>query len=1200
MSKKAQIQNKKEAGAGVLVKETDEDSVFWQPSPFIKNQEDNRRKTHALLLSFFLSLSDLIHYLSHHHSFSGQKTSSFSSLSSPQFNTYSASIFPRSRQFDTLPNSGPFSRCRRQIFFFLLFLLLIFALAFESLSAAVISPHLIFRRLSIEHGLSQNSVNCIIQDRTGFMWFGTETGLNRYDGYNFKVFVPREGDPYSISNSWINALFEDHHGSIWVGTENGLNQYIPSREQFIRFFHDPDDSSSLSSNRVFCIYEDSAGRLWVGTDAGLNLLDRARRTFTRFQHNPDNPNSISHNVIRTIVEDPEGRLWIGTSGGGLNCYDPQTGRFTRFPTDPASPSAPLDNFIGTLIVASVPDNSVPSATSSPASGTAAFTSGSHRGTPEMLKTYLWIGTATKGLVRLDLSDMSFKTFRHDPASPASLPNDNVVSLALDYSDKSSSKYPVRLWVGTYNGGLSCLDLTKDSDSFINFRNRPSDLFSLSDNRVVSLFYSRDGILWAGTFGGVSQLNLNQRRFQRFLSDILDPTSLSYPEVRAILYSRSRVLWVGTDGGGLNGFDRAASRRYLIRHDPANPSSPRHLSSNRVFSIAEDRRTGQLWVGTYDGGLNLFDPETGLVYHFRHRPSDPTSLSDNRIRPLLLDSKGRLWVGTDGGGLNQFDPATRKVVRVYRYDPENPNTISSNRIFSIAEDSRGFIWVGAYGGGLCRLTPETGQVIRYSHNPKDPSSLRSNFVINIHVASDDSIWVGTNGGGLCRFDPATEKFKCYTETDGLPSSVIYAVLEDKKGNIWISSNHGISRLEPSTGRIKNFDIFDGLQSYEFNGGACHRGWQGLLYFGGINGFNAFNPEEIEDIKVPPKVVLTELQVANIPVKPGIPLQDGSKRILLTRALPQTQEIVLTWKQSKISLEYAALNYVCPEKNQYAYILEGLEKEWNYAGNRRFATYSNLPPGTYTFRVKASNCDGVWNETGASLTIRVIPAFWQTWWFRSLIFLSALGLLYLGFRFRLAQAKRRAEELERIVAQRTEELRVANEKLHQLAITDGLTGVANFRRLHEFLNYEWRRAARNRKPISLLIVDLDDFKQFNDTMGHQAGDEYLRQVAQVMVEACQRPGDLVSRYGGDEFAVVLPETDLAGAYLVAERIRSKIEQLTVGGGVQSQDTIMVRKVTACIGCASLNPAEGGTPEELIAMADRALYKAKSSGKNVTAVS
>lgn len=1152
------------------------------------------------------------------------------------------------------------------------------------------APHLIFRRLSIEQGLSQNSVNCILQDRTGFMWFGTETGLNRFDGYTFKIFLPREGDANSLSNSWINALYEDEHGSIWVGTENGLNRYLPSRERFVRYFHDPANPSSLSSNRIFCIYEDHSGRLWIGTDAGLNQLDRSHNRFIHYRHNPADPNSLSNDVIRTIMEDPYGRLWVGTSGGGLDCLDPTTGRFLHFranqPSPPPSPppsrpklpsssgshpsstSSPAPGQTSTSSTSStfsppnsftvLPDDYItalaitPAVKAEPDTSNMPASSGNAPARAVTDKFYLWVGTNNGGLVRLDLSTVVFpaeenasfptlpvpsvKIYRHDPASPNSLSHNAVVSLAYEPLPgekpfslfiKSAASVSPRLWIGTYNGGLNCLDLATDSISV--FRNRPSDPFSLSDNRVVSLYHSPDGILWVGTYGGVNQLNLNQRKFLRFISDITDPASLSYPEVRAILYSRSRVLWVGTDGGGLNGFDRLHARRFLFQHDPTNPRSPRHLSSNRVFSIAEDPATGRLWVGTYDGGLNLVDPSTGLVRHFRHKDADPHSLSDDRVRPLLLDSRGRLWVGTDGGGLNLFDPAGQKVLKVYRYDPSDQNTISSDRIFSIAEDRQGFIWVAAYGGGLCRLDPTTDRITRYSKKAGDPTSLSSNYIIHVCAASDGSIWAGTNGGGLCRLDPRTGISTSFTESQGLLSSVVYAVLEDDDGRIWFSSNHGLSRLDPKTGRFKNFDINDGLQSYEFNGGACHKGWQGMLYFGGINGFNAFNPREIVDNTTPPRVVLTELQVSNIPVRPGEPLSDGSGKVLLSRSLLETRALELGWPHRKILLEFAALDYTCPEKNQYAYLLEGFESEWNYVGNRRFASYSNLPPGRYTFRVKASNNDGYWNEQGVSLSIRVVPPFWLRWWFRGLMALAAVGVIYLGFRYRLGQARRRAEQLERVVADRTEELRLANEKLRQLSITDELTGVANYRRFHDFLNYEWRRAARNGAPISLLIADLDNFKQLNDTLGHQAGDECLRCAAQAMVSACRRPSDLVSRYGGDEFAVVLAETDLAGAYIVAEKIRTKIEQLVVGGkcmagekaeqresqvqaenqneagtearGEQGTDeaNIAYRRITVCIGCASARPAEGGTPDDLIALADRALYRAKSSGKNLTAI-
>lgn len=1073
---------------------------------------------------------------------------------------------------------GRMRKMRKTALFFFFIFVFIFASFFILLSPSPASaqqaaPHFIFKRLSIEQGLSQNSINCIIQDRAGFMWFGTETGLNRFDGYSFKIFLPRESDQKALSNGWINALLEDHHGSIWVGTENGLNQFIPSREQFVHYFHNPDDPNSLSSNRIFCIYEDRAGNLWIGTDAGLNFFDRSNNRFIRYQPDLSRPETtLSHKAVRTIIEDGDGSLWIGTYGGGLDRLEPKTGRISHYRHDPANPTSGLpDDYIMTLAIE-------PEASS---------------GNNSRHSRYLWIGTNSGGLVRLDPKTATFKVYHHDPSAPNSLSHDSVFSLAFDQAGQ--------LWIGTYNGGLNCFDPA--TEAFVIYRNRPSDPFSLSDNRVVSLFFSADGILWVGTYTGVNQLNLNQRKFLRFLSEPSDPASLSYPEVRAICYSRSRVLWVGTDGGGLDGFDQAHFRRFHYRYTPGQPGG---LSSNRVFSVVEDRN-GSLWIGTYDGGLNHLDPATGRITYYRHNPLDPTSLSDNRLRPLLLDSRGRLWVGTDGGGLNLFDPKTRKF-KIYRFDPGNPQTISSDRIFSIAEDGRGTIWIGAYGGGLCALNPETDSITRFSYDPKNPPSLSSNYIINVSVAHDGSVWVGTNGGGLSHLNPATGTFTRYTEAKGLPSSAVYAVLEDDDGKIWFSSNHGLSRLDPATGTIKNFDISDGLQSYEFNGGAGHKNRRGWLYFGGINGFNAFNPKEIRDNQNIPPVVLTDFQIANVSVRPGQSL-DG--QVILERSITQTRSLELSWKQRKIAFEFAALDYTCPEKNQYAYLLEGFEKEWNYVGTRRFASYSNLPPGQYVFRVKASNNDGYWNEAGTAITIRIIPPFWRTWWFYALVVLLGVGVIYGGFRYRLAQVKRRQEELERLVVRRTKELSVANRKLELLATTDELTGVANYRRFREFLEYERKRAARSKKPISLLIADLDDFKNYNDTYGHQAGDECLRKVARLMVECCRRPGDLVCRYGGDEFAVVLAETDLVGAHTVAERIRERVEQLVLGepgvSGLAEAEVsvsraagdLTARWVTICIGCATMNPAEGHGPDEQIAAADRALYKAKSSGKNQTSL-
>jgi len=1430
----------------------------------------------------------------------------------------------------------------------------LFALAFSSLAlfltlafvalplplSAQLGPHLLFRTLSIEQGLSQNSVLSIARDRFGFLWFGTESGLNKFDGYHFTVYLPVEGDPASLSNSWINALLTDRSGNLWIGTENGLNLYVYSTDSFIRYFHDPSDPNSLTSSRIFALYEDSSGRLWIGTDDGLNLFDRASNRFTRYQYNPSDPTSLSYNQIRAITEDSRGFIWVGTVGGGLNRLDPSTGRFTRIRRDPtATPgrTLPDDYILSLLITSGSPATQRPATRPSSAHPSAPDSSNiaSLRPTHETL----WIGTIYSGLVAYDLTTGEFTSYRHDPSDPTSISDNTVNCLVLDpgglagatfsaggtrestqadsfalparpssasssaASDSSSVRTshpaarhaegdrgatsaaspvptsgtpdisdqafssdmfgiadaatmaatmgastsgpslaspvpsgplasgtaasgaassdasatapsstsfspstsspsaspsapapPLSIWVGTNAGGLC--QFIPSRNAFVSYRHLTHDPLSLADNRVVSLYLAPERILWVGTYRGISQLNLHRQNFMRFLSDPFNPASLSHPEVRSFYETDSGLLYVGTDGAGLDVFDQNRLRIKNYRHDPANHTT---LSSDRVFCLAGDRQ-GFIWVGTIGGGLNRLNPATSTFTRYRHNPQDPTSLPDNLIRSLLIDSRDRLWVGGNGGGLALYDSSTGRFLRprltkfvhlnrgetppnygiklneiknnndititpaatgqsntfeetsdsrrpagpsahtfstsssptssspsampsrlsmipqhqlslssqhhdqpsmrrsltlartafaaevlapasfshptgqilptspapartpaspatststdtstsaptssapspdLADLSPDIPSALSltsnpllSGRIFSMAEDrtrpDQPLLWIASFGDGLIGYDPSTGEAFQLSHDPLDPHSLSNNFVISLLVDHRGYVWVGTNGGGLCCLDPSTFTFTRYSEANGLPSSVYYGLLEDDDGYIWLSSNRGLSRLDPRTNQIKNFDTTDGLQSYEFNGNACFKGRQGYLYFGGINGFNAFNPHEIKASTYLPPVVITNFLISNIPVRPGHALSPGGRPIL-ERSITETQFLELNWQHRVIAFEFAALDYTSPEKNQYAYILEGFDRDWNYVGTRRFASYSNLPPGRYTFRVKASNSDGLWNEAGTSLSIRIVPPFWRTWWFYGLCVLALLGAVYGFVRYRLGQARHRQRELERLVAQRTEELRLANEKLQLLATTDELTGLANYRKLRDFLEYEWRRARRTRKPVSLIICDLDNFKYFNDTYGHQAGDECLKKMALEMVRCCQRSSDLACRYGGDEFAVVLPETDAAGALVVAERIREAIARLDfsdldlkkinvpgagagggdVGtgedGGARGQGQSLgpgqpassIRPtITACLGVATMNPAEGGDTNELVARADEALYRAKSSGKN-----
>jgi diguanylate cyclase (GGDEF)-like protein len=1355
-------------------------------------------------------------------------------------------------------------------------LALFFLLAFFALPlplSAQLGPHLLFRTLSIEQGLSQNSVLSIARDRFGFLWFGTESGLNKFDGYHFTVYIPVEGDPASISNSWINVLLTDRSGNLWIGTENGLNLYVYSTDSFVRYFHNPSDPNSLTSSRIFALYEDRSGRLWIGTDDGLNLFDRTSNRFTRYQYDPSDPTSLSYNQIRAITEDSHGFIWVGTVGGGLNRLDPATGRFTRIRRNPAAPpnrTLPDDYILSLLITPTPPAGQTSTAQLSPGQPRTLDSSNSTSPHDAHIphnahNAYnphetLWIGTIYSGLVAYDLTTGEFTSYRHDPNNPTSISDNTVNCLALDLgslagatfsagstgestravlsvlsappsrpssapsstpSDSSattsrgaittgatvppgrpdisgqavstdmsgttdaattgasisattpstpsgasssapsspSDSAPFSIWLGTNAGGLC--QFIPSRGVFISYRHLAHDPLSLADNRVVSLYLAPERILWVGTYRGISQLNLHRQNFMRFLSDPFNPASLSHSEVRCFYETPSGLLYVGTDGAGLDVFDQNRLRIKNYRHNPADPTT---ISSNRVFCLAGDRQ-GFIWAGTIGGGLSRLNPATSTFTRYRYNPQDPTSLPDNLIRSLLVDSHDRLWVGGNGGGLALYDrstgrflrPRLTKFVRLNRGEtpqnygielnaianneianneiksnsdipvspaaspgqsdtseeasgsqhragpythissstsvassavtsapgpaatpttpatptspssttsaPSSPdlsdlsldvpsaltltsNPLLSGRIFSMAEDltrpGQPLLWIASFGDGLIGYNPSTGEAFQLSHDPLDPHSLSNNFVISILVDHRGCVWVGTNGGGLCRLDPSTFTFTRYSEANGLPSSVYYGLLEDDDGYIWLSSNRGLSRLDPRTNQIKNFDTTDGLQSYEFNGNACLKGRNGYLYFGGINGFNAFNPREIKASTYLPPVVITNFLISNIPVRPGHSLQPGARPVL-ERSITETQFLELNWQHRVIAFEFAALDYTSPEKNQYAYILEGFDRDWNYVGTRRFASYSNLPPGRYTFRVRATNSDGLWNEAATSLSIRIIPPFWRTWWFYGLCVLALIGAVYGFERYRLGQARHRQHELERLVAQRTEELREANEKLQFLATTDELTGLANYRKLRDFLEYEWRRARRTRRPVSLIICDLDNFKYFNDTYGHQAGDECLKKVALEMFRCCQRSSDLVCRYGGDEFAVVLPETDESGAFVVAERIRQAIACLDLSGldlkkingtgtsaiagagagtgaaageggggeagdsgdtgGAHGQDESPGQGqsasgrpvITACLGVATMNPAEGGDTNELVARADEALYRAKSSGKN-----
>jgi ligand-binding sensor domain-containing protein/signal transduction histidine kinase len=939
-----------------------------------------------------------------------------------------------------------------------------------------------FEPLSLQHGLSQTTVSTMIQDDKGFMWFGTSDGLNKYDGYNFTVYRNNPRHPNSISDDWVTAIYESRHGgtaTLWMGTARGvLNKYDGEKDEFIRYYlrdsfvclagngrvHSgaPYMVSFFVDSTITAITEDfdsGGSTLWIGTwgcglyklvlpPSSLSESSVERRIHAaslqyesqmpkglgqtlwangkanhgiaqiiHYQHDPSDPNSLSDNSIHAICRDESGTLWIGTLGGGVNKFNKETETFTHYKHDPNDLNSLSNNFVwsiyqdnsGTLWIGTFGGGLNKLIRHSPnAPGAAPLAScGQHK------------GTRCKGV--------HFIHYQQDPSDPHSLSDDDVTAIL---EDKRGT-----LWVGTFGGGLNKFD--RETGRFAHFKHDPYNLYSLGDDDVLSLYEDESGIIWIGAHlgSGLSKFDRKKQKFTHYKNDPANANSLSDDIVWSIHEDSNQdgsVLWIGTYRGGLNRFDRKRNQYVHYQHDPADPHS---LSQNHVRAIYEDE-SETLWIGTYSEGLNKFDPKTNRFTRYKHNPSDPNSLSNNQIRSICGDKSGSkalsgtLWIGTFGGGLNQLDKRKEEFKR-YRHDPTDENSLSDDRVYCVYQDRSGTLWIGTYGGGLNKLAPlssgnnsetvvsangaashqKSVHFIRYVHDASNPNSLSDNRVLAIYESRPDpavaggegTLWVGTDGGGLNKFDRKSGKFRQFSEKDGLPSDLILGILEDDNGNLWLSTNNGLSKLDPQTMTFKNYDESDGVQSKEFSGGAYCQSERGEMFFGGVNGLNGFFPNGIKENSHVPPIVITAFKKFGEEVK----LENG--------------DIELSHTDSFFSIEFAALDYCNPAKNQYAYRLDGFDKKWNYCGTRRFASYTNLDPGEYIFRVKGANNDGVWNEAGVSLKIAIRPPFWRTRWF---LFLCVGFVFFAAFLLHNARVKfkiRQLLEMERVRKEENERLR-----------------------------------------------------------------------------------------------------------------------------------------------------------------------------------
>lgn len=762
------------------------------------------------------------------------------------------------------------------------------------------------------------------------MWFGTEDGLNRYDGYSIKVYKHNPRDTTSLCDNDIHTVYEDRQNRLWIGTSAGLDRYDRGGDSFIHFKHDSTNPRSMSPGGVMSLREDAIGRLWIGTSAGLNRYDEQSQTFVHYLYNPHDPSSINSNNINSLLVDHSGILWIATTNG-ICSFDEPNNRIVR---------------------------------------------------------YLW----------------------------SERPN-SATNVTWLYEDQSQ-----KIWAAQTEHGVWILDPTRQRLQQLPMSPRPAVHVTqkeLGEAVVYSIIEDSKGLVWIGHFRGLDVYDPRSNTFEHYFAHPNDPAALA-GRVTSVYRDKVGMIWLGTFQSGVYRYDPNRQKFGLYK---TNENAKNGNANNYTLSVFEDT-TGILWTG-HDRGLDRRDLRSNRVVHYRHDPHNAASLGSEQVNAILRDSKGTLWIGGTGGSntnLDRFDKAANRFVHypiksvrtiledrggdlwVGLIDENNtgPNLIRIDRtrnvaarytapgsgVWCIFEDRDGNLWLGGQYNYLNRFDRRTTSFENFRAKADDSTWLGSDAIRAIYQSGDADLWFGTWGGGLYRYDQQTRRFSIYFEQDGLPSNYVKAVLPDNRNNLWLATERGLSRFDLSTHVFKNFTSEDGLQGDRFLSGSCFRTKDGRMYFGGTDGLNVFHPDSIRDNPNIPPVVITTFKVFD-------------KEMSLPPATETTNVVDLTYNQDFFSFEFVALDYTAPHKNQYAYMLEGFDKQWVSAGTRRYAAYTGVPPGKYVFRVRGSNNDGMWNSEGAALRIVIAPPYWGTWWFMVLATLSAAGLLYSLYRYRVNQ-------------------------------------------------------------------------------------------------------------------------------------------------------------------------------------------------------
>lgn len=1112
-----------------------------------------------------------------------------------------------------------------------------------------------FEEITIEDGLSQSTILCLYQDRKGFIWIGTQYGLNRYDGYQFETYVNEIADDSSISSSYILSIFEDSRGVLWVGTDNGLNAFNTTTNQFKRYLHNPKDKNSLSHNLISSIAEDPMGNIWIGTaGGGLNKFNIETQIFEKLDVQSLTGNNNKPLFVTNILADNDGMLWV-TSGNARLRPSSQTGGI--YVVDPISHT--ISEVIPKTNQTKININSV----------TALFQDD---------KQNIWLGTLNNGLLKKAKSSNQFDQI---------MLNDNKKNnpITAIIQDKLG-----RIWLSTQHTGIYRFD--DAINQLTQYNSTSPENSNLSDDDIVSMLIDSTGVFWVGTWTkGINKLDFEAFQFQKYLQSP-GKNHVAKPDVLDVNQDSQGHVWLATWENGLQKIDMntgIASRPEILT--PEVVGTVRH-----VFVDRNDK----IWIGSNENGLIYFDPVNNTSKSYKYNSNDEFSLSNNKIIQIIDDPAGNLWIATRGGGLNYFNIIEEKFYH-YKNDLNNNKTLMDDRVSALAFGNQGFLWVGT-NKGLDIFDPVTKQVIAHYQGSRGKSGILGKNITTIFNDRNGRTWIGTEKGvSKVNFPINNDRSALTFSWDiGFGKSQLGSVggiLDDSDGNLWISSFKYITRYNPDTQEVKNYNSSSGVLTGGYYIGASHQDNDGNLYFGGLNGLTVFRAETRAHQTYEPKIVLTQLLLFNKPV-----FANNSETSILKNSIDNTTELNFNYKQNVFSLEFSALHYSSPKDNQYAYKLEGFDEQWIYTNsNNRRATYTNLDPGGYQFYIKASNNEGIWIEPIKKLDISVHAALWKTSLAYTLYFLLVSFVIgsFIWLRIKQMQAiKLRNEQLSlsaKLFENTSECVWLLDSELNFLAVNKGfcnVTGYSEFETIGQkiqmaevknqddsFLSeifYSVNNGGRwegemwsQRKsgevyPIDIVIdrvtlknahgdisgyqyvgvfsditlrkkaqedlrymayydslthlpnrtyfhtlvkdsikkkikdnefvifyFDLDNFKNINDSLGHTYGDELLVKITQRLTDF-SKERYTIARLGGDEFALMISKQYIEGPIEVySSHIAESLLRI-----IREIVSIKNHKlhVSVSIG-VTIFPYDGKNYEELLRNADTAMYDAKKRGRN-----